>query len=87
MSKQPEGSSKGEQPSAGLTELIGRALTDVEFRERLAENRKAVAPEFELSERDLEALQRLDMDEVRRQAERLGGRASITIKVVITKSF
>lgn len=75
------------EPSAGLTELIGRALTDEEFRQRLYEDRQSTIADFELTRTDLKALDELSIDELEEQAARLGGRASITIKVVISKSF
>jgi hypothetical protein len=83
----PEKRAAEAAPSAGLTELIGHALADQDFRERLFTDREALLRDYELTERDREALERLSRDELEQQAERLGGRASITIKIAITKSF
>ena len=74
-------------PGKGLVELIGRALTDKEMRKRLFEDQERLAAEFDLPEKDIEALSVLDPVKFEDAAERLVGRAEWTIKVVIKKSF
>ena len=74
-------------PGRGLVELIGRALTDKEIRKRLFEDQQKLAAEFDLPEKDIEALSTLDPGLFENAAERLVGRAEWTIKVVIKKSF
>ena len=77
----------GLQASAGFTELLGRALTDTEFRDELFRDRSKVVRRFRLSKADLATLDSLTKRQLEEQAGRLGGRAAITIKVVISKSF
>ena len=74
-------------PSAALSEIVGRALTDAEFRELLFTDRKRAVRGMKLNDADRSALDRLTPDMMREHAERLGGRASLTVKVVISKSF
>ena len=73
--------------SDSFNELIGRALTDKEFRALLFSNQAKATRGFKLSSVDREALKRLTVENLESQAERLGNRAAITIKVVIRKKF
>jgi hypothetical protein len=73
--------------SDSFNELIGRALTDKEFRALLFANQAKATRGFKLTSVDREALKRLTVDNLESQAERLGNRAAITIKVVIRKKF
>jgi hypothetical protein len=77
----------GDSVSDSFNELIGRALTDNEFRALLFSNQAKATRGFKLTSVDREALKRLTVDNLESQAERLGNRAAITIKVVIRKKF
>lgn len=75
--------------SAGLTELLGRALTDAEFRGLLYSDREAAVRDYQLTETDLRALQNLsraDLDEHARQFAE-GSATEITIAIVIRVRF
>jgi hypothetical protein len=71
------------QPSRGLAELIGRALTDERFRAMLYEDRATVLESYELSPGDIEALERLDRETLEQYAQRFGaeGTAALMIKL------
>ena|ERR1051325_2432784 len=73
--------------SDSFNELIGRALTDKEFRKELFANQARATRGFKLTSVDREALKRLTPAMLESQAERFGNRAAITIKVVIRKKF
>ena len=73
--------------SDNFTELVGRALTDKDFRRTLFANRTKATRGFGLTKVDRAALDRLTPEVLESQAARLGGRASLTVKVVISKSF
>jgi hypothetical protein len=73
--------------SDSFNELVGRALTDKDFRALLFSNQAKATRGFKLTSVDKEALKRLTVDNLESQAERLGNRAAITIKVVIRKKF
>jgi hypothetical protein len=74
-------------PSRGLTELIGKALTDKELRADLFHKPDVVAAKFELSPSDTNALKKLDAAKFEVAANQLAGRQELTVKVVISKSF
>jgi hypothetical protein len=71
--------------SPGLTEVIGRALTDEKFRETLFQNRAQALQNFQLSDADREALDSLSQSDLEAHAQRFGeGSASamaIAVKV------
>jgi len=73
--------------SDSFNELVGRALTDNQFRALLFANQAKATRGFKLTSVDKEALKRLTVENLESQAERLGNRAAITIKVVIRKKF
>jgi hypothetical protein len=73
--------------SDSFTELIGRALTDKEFRSTLFSNRARATRGYKLTSADREALERVTPDLLENQAERLGNRASLAIMVVVKKKF
>ncbi|GAB2209213.1 hypothetical protein ROS1_60340 [Roseibium sp. ROS1] len=77
----------GDDPQKGLIELLGRALTDKELRAELLNNPEDMAKRFDLTEKDVEAISKLDPETLEEAAEKLAGRAEWTIKVVISKSF
>jgi hypothetical protein len=76
-----------DKPGRGLTELIGKALTDKDLRGELFKNPDATAARFSLSGSDVEALKKLDQHKFEVAASQLAGRQELTIKVVISKSF
>jgi Fic family protein len=69
--------------AGGLSEVIGRALTDKEFRDLLFNNRSKAIQGFQLSRGDRVSLERLSREEIEAQAERLGGLTSLAVRVVI----
>jgi hypothetical protein len=73
--------------SDNFNELIGKALTDKEFRDLLFSNPAKATRGFKLSSVDREALKRLTPANLESQVERLGNRAAIAIRVVIRKKF
>ncbi|MEK6279023.1 MAG: Os1348 family NHLP clan protein [Acidobacteriota bacterium] len=73
--------------SDNFAELVGRALTDKDFRQSLFKDRTKATRGFALTKNDRSALDRLTPEVLESQAARLGGRAALTIKVVISKSF
>lgn len=86
----PEGADRPkQQPSAGLAEVIGRALTDEKFRNALAADRKAVAKEYRLSQSDVEALESIPNETLEEHSAKFGrGSAqAMAIKVVVKGTF
>lgn len=77
----------GGRPNKGLIELLGRALTDNELREKLLKDPDAIAKRFDLAAKDVEAIGKLDPETLEEAAGKLAGRTDLTIKVVISKSF
>jgi hypothetical protein len=77
------------QASPGLTELLGRALTDDEFRERLFSDQAAATREFQLTETDRAALEDLDRAMLDREAGKLaaGSASALAISIVIKIKF
>jgi hypothetical protein len=75
------------KPSKTLTAILGRALTDKDFRDLLFKDRSKALEGYRLSEADLEALGRLDEKDLASQADKVGARAGIKIAIKITKKF
>ena len=77
------------KPSASLTEVIGRALTDEKFRAALTDNPKAAAAEYDLTEADQEALASIPQETLAEHANkfRSGSAEALEIKVVIRVKF
>jgi hypothetical protein len=75
------------KPSRGLTELIGKALTDKELRDDLFRDPDGIASRFSLASKDAEAIKKLDPAKFEVAASQLAGRQDWTVKVVISKSF
>jgi spore germination protein YaaH len=73
--------------SDSLAELIGRALTDRDFRELLFTNRARALRGYTLSDMDFEALENMDRAKFEDAVTKLGGRTNLAIKVVIEKKF
>jgi len=85
-------SASGNEPqgaSPGLTELLGRALTDSEFRDMLYSNREAAVRDYQLTETDLQALQNLSREALDEHARQFaeGSATEITIAIVIRIRF
>ena len=77
------------RPSEGLTELIGRALTDEQFREALYEDRAKTIEGYRLTPADLEALDNLPREALDEHARRFGAgsAAGLTISIFIKGEF
>jgi hypothetical protein len=75
--------------SPGLTELIGRALTDEKFRKHLYTNRAEAVTNFQLTDADVQALDSLSEQDLEAHAQRFGeGSASaMAISVVVKGTF
>jgi hypothetical protein len=73
--------------SPAFSELVGRALTDKEFRAALFRNRPSAVRGFRLTKADLEALRQLTKRQLDLQASRLGSRTAWTIKIVVKIRF
>lgn len=82
-SDQPQG------VSPGFTELLGRALTDADFREALYRDQEAAVRDYRLTEADLVALQKLDRESLEEHARQFaaGGATELTIGIVIRIRF
>lgn len=70
-----------------LIELLGRALVDPKFREKLKSNRQGVAHDYQLSSDDKAALEKLDEKKLDAAAGNLAGRSDFTIEVVVSGHF
>jgi hypothetical protein len=83
------GSERPLRPSQGLTELIGRALTDESFRNVLFEDRARAIEPFRLTPTDLVALDSLSRETLEEHANRFGqgSAAGLTIGIEIKGSF
>ena len=76
------------QASKGLTELIGRALMDEQFRNTLFKNRSEATKGYDLTETDRFALENLKREDLEQNAEVFGSAAALpAIKIVIKGSF
>ncbi len=77
------------QPSPGLTEILGRALTDEGFRAELKRDRTAAAKQFRLSQPDIEALESIPDEQLEEHAQRFsaGSAAALTVGVTIKGTF
>ncbi len=77
------------QPSRGLTEVLGRALVDEQFRNRLLSDRAGTAREFGLSQPDLEALESIPPEQLIEHAERFtaGSATATTVGVSVKGTF
>lgn len=77
------------KPSRGFTELIGRALTDQDFRETLFRDRANAVERYELSPADLEALDNLSRETLEEHAQQFsdGTATGLTISIFIRIRF
>jgi hypothetical protein len=83
------GSSSPGRASQGLTELIGRALTDEQFRETLYQDRAQAVKGYRLTAADRDALDNLPRETLEEQAQRFaeGGAARWAIMIFIRIEF
>jgi hypothetical protein len=77
----------GEPISPAFHELLGRALTDKDFRAKLYNEQDLALSEYDLNDTDRAAISRLSAEQLEEHASKLGGKSAMTIKVVISKSF
>ena len=75
------------QASKGLTELIGRALMDEKFREKLFNDRAEAVKEYNLTQTDQVALEHLTPQDLQQNAEVFGSASAISIGIRISGSF
>ncbi|PDW03704.1 Franean1_4349 family RiPP [Candidatus Viridilinea mediisalina] len=59
-----------------VQQVIGRAITDAEFRQQLITNARAACADYELSEEELTALEALDHEGLKAFAGQLDARLS-----------
>jgi hypothetical protein len=84
MAKDAKGSA---EVGGGLTELIGRALTDEKFRDKLFTQRSQAVAGYKLSKTDMKALENLSREDLQQSAEVFGSAAMPTISIKITIKF
>jgi hypothetical protein len=84
-----EGRGRPADVSAGLAEVLGRALTDDGFREALFADRRGAVADFALSPADEEALDSIPRTTLDEHAQRFaeGSASAMTISVVIKGTF
>ena len=81
------GKPKGPQASKGLTELIGKALMDEKFRDKLFDNRPEAIKGYNLTQTDRVALEHLTRQDLQQNAEVFGSSTAISIGIRISGSF
>lgn len=59
-----------------VQQVIGRAITDAEFRQQLIDNARAACAGYDLTEEELDALEALDQDSLKAFAGTLDARLS-----------
>ncbi|HMQ32886.1 MAG TPA: Franean1_4349 family RiPP [Chloroflexaceae bacterium] len=59
-----------------VQQVIGRAITDAEFRQRLIDNARAACAGYDLTEEELDALEALDQESMKAFAGTLDSRLS-----------
>ena len=59
-----------------VQQIIGRAITDAEFRQQLIDNARAACAGYELSDDELDALEALDQESMKAFAGKLDARLS-----------
>jgi len=73
--------------SSAFLELVGRALTDDQFRELLYNDRSAAVADYDLTEADEEALDQLTREKLEEQAEVLTHSSQVAISIVVRVKF
>jgi len=59
-----------------VQQIIGRAITDAEFRQQLIDNARAACVGYELTDDELDALEALDQESMKAFAGKLDARLS-----------
>lgn len=75
---------QGGQASKGLTELIGHALLDEQFRNTLFENRAQATKGYNLTEADRMALENLKREDLEQHAEVFGSASQVAISIGVS---
>jgi hypothetical protein len=78
------GPERQHQPSAGLVELLGRAVTDEHFRDKLYSDQEDATKGYMLTDADRQALANLPREELEQQAQRFGASSATAISIGIT---
>jgi hypothetical protein len=76
-----------QEAGAGFLEVVGRALTDDQFRELLYTDRAEATKSYTLTQADQDALDRLPRQDLEQQAEVLAHTSDLAISVKISISF
>jgi hypothetical protein len=79
--------SQGVGANNGLVELLGRALVDSDFRNKLLDDPDKLADEAQLSKMDREALQAVNRDQLEDAASRLGTHSEFRVFIAIGGHF
>lgn len=77
------------QASSGLSEVIGRALADEQFRESLFQDRNSALRGFHLTDTDMVALDNLSREQLEQHAARFeqGSETAVRVDVAIKGTF
>jgi hypothetical protein len=67
----------------GLSEVIGRALVDANYREQLFEDREAALKGVKLSESDRATLDTIDREMLEAHAARIQGSAATAVTIAV----
>jgi hypothetical protein len=78
---------KPQTVSPQFLELVGRALTDADFRERLYSDRESATSEFTLTDIDEQALDEMTKERLEDHAEVMAHTSDVRISVVIKGTF
>ncbi len=73
--------------SPAFLELVGRALTDVDFRDLLYSDREAATREYSLTEIDEQSLDELTRERLEEQAEVMTHATNVAISVTVKGTF
>jgi hypothetical protein len=79
--------SKHPSGNHGLMELLGKAVVDPAFRDKLFASTDAVATEYGLSPQDKEALKTVDRAKIEEAATQMTSKAQTAISIVIRIKF
>jgi hypothetical protein len=83
-SRTPQEPGQQPQPSPSLVELLGRAVTDEQFRDKLYTDQENATKGYMLTDADREALANLPRDELEKQAQRFGAGSATAISIGIS---
>jgi len=73
--------------SPAFMELVGRAITDEQFRDRLYSDRQTAIADYQLTDVDEAALEDLTREKLEEQAEVMTHASQISISIKITYHF